>query len=137
MVKTIEVVRLENYKRLVTELLGDDAVRPVDIATALGISTVYAWQLQKGERDRIDSTAARKMERKAGKEVGWMDTDFSMWPLPDADLLGQLQGLEKDDRLEIQGAIRNALSNLQAKRAKKSSGKSSRSSPGAGRSKAA
>lgn len=76
--KTIEVIRLENYKRLVAEL--GDGVKPPAIARALGISTVYAWQLENGKRDSIDSKAARRIERNADREPGWLDNDPALWP---------------------------------------------------------
>lgn len=112
-VKTIEVVRLANYRRLVNELsAGDEPVRPVDIARALGISKVYAWQLENGKRTVIDSKAARLMERSAGKAEGWMDTDFDAWPFPDAELLARVEALRLDQRTEVQGVLRKLLADI-------------------------
>lgn len=101
------------------------------IARALGTP---AWQLvrEMTEKQRRLYELIEKAYAERTKSP-----DFYVWPLPDAELLGRLEGLDKDDRLEVQGAIRNALSNLEAKRAKKVSGKSSRSGPGAGPRKAA
>lgn len=112
--KTIEAVRLANYRRLVAALQGDKAepIRPADIARALGISKVYAWQLENGKRDTIDSKAARLMEREMEKPEGWMDTDFDLWPFPDASLLERVERLSPDQRIEVQYAIRRALSDL-------------------------
>jgi transcriptional regulator with XRE-family HTH domain len=113
-VKTIEAIRLENYKRLVTEIKGEqEKIRPPDIARALGISKVYAWQLENGKREAIDSKAARLMERGMGKPDGWLDTNFDMWPFPDVNLLGRVQALDKDQLLELQGAMRKMLSDFE------------------------
>jgi transcriptional regulator with XRE-family HTH domain len=132
-VKTIEAVRLTNYRRLVAELQADTEgpIRPVDIARALGISKVYAWQLENGKRDAIDSKAARLMEREMEKPEGWMDTDFDLWPFPDASLLQRVERLGLDQRIEVQYAIRRALSDLGI--AGEGSGKSSPSPSGDGR----
>jgi hypothetical protein len=113
-VKTIETIRLANYKRLIAELQGEDGPPPADaeIGRALGISKVYAWQLNKGERTAIDSKGARKMERAAGKPEGWMDTDFELWPF-DAELLVSIEGLKRDQRLEIQGVLKYEIERLQ------------------------
>jgi hypothetical protein len=109
-VKTIEAIRLANYRRLVREIQGDqESIGPPDVARALGISTVYAWQLGKGKRDKIDSKAARLMEREAGKPEGWMDTDFDMWPFPDKALLARLEKLDEPQRTEIQGVLKERL----------------------------
>lgn len=132
-VKTIEAVRLANYRRLVAELQGNksEPIRPADIARALGISKVYAWQLENGKRDSIDSKAARLMEREMGKSEGWMDTDFDLWPFPDATLLERVERLGPSQRLEVQYAIRRALSDLGV--AGEGSGGSSTSQPSASR----
>jgi hypothetical protein len=68
----------------------------------------------EGKRDAIDSRAARKIERAVEKPEGWMDTDFELWPFPDKALLEQIEGLKLDHRLEIQGAMRQALAALAA-----------------------
>lgn len=108
--RTIEVVRLANYRRIVEELKGDrDKITGPEIARALGISAVYAWQLENGKRDVIDSKAARKIERNAGKAEGWMDTDFEMWPFPDARLLERVESLKPSQRLELQGVLKDRL----------------------------
>lgn len=114
-VKTIEAVRMANYRRLVAELQGeaDAPISAAEVARALGISKVYAWQLEKGKREAIDSKAARLMERSMLKDEGWMDTDFDLWPFPDADLLVALTALKRDQRLEIQGVIRQHLSKFE------------------------
>lgn len=114
-VKTIEAIRMANYRRLVSDLQGDGDVpmRPPDIARALGISKVYAWQLENGKRTAIESKAARLMERKAGKPEGWMDTDFELWPFPDRELLGRVERLKHDDRVEIQGIIKDKILRLE------------------------
>lgn len=128
-VKTIEAVRLANYRRIVAELTGEkESIRPADIARALGISKVYAWQLENGKRNTIDSKAARLMEREMGKPEGWMDTDFDLWPFPDATLLERVERLQPEQRIEIQGAIRQALATLETGGA--SSGKSLPSTSG-------
>jgi hypothetical protein len=127
-VKTIEAVRMANYRRLVAELRGDaESIRPVTISRALGISNVYAWQLENGKREAIDSKAARLIERNMGKPEGWMDTDFELWPFPDVDLLARVERLKPEQRIEVQAAMRHALSLLEPGRAAES-GKSSSSS---------
>lgn len=110
--RTIEAVRLENFRRLVDELRGDDGEEPnaPAVAAAVGISSVYAWQLLTGKRQNIDSKTARGMERAMEKPEGWMDTDFALWPFPDVDLLAQVEKLTRDKRVELQGVIRAALS---------------------------
>jgi transcriptional regulator with XRE-family HTH domain len=129
-VKTIEVIRMANYHRLVAELQGDGPpLRSADVARALGISKVYAWQLENGKRDAIDSKAARLIERSMKKEEGWMDTDFELWPFPDAELLVALTALKRDQRLEIQGVIRRHLAELQPPSSGKSVGSSSMAGP--------
>lgn len=101
---------MANYKRLRDELRGDrETIRPVDIARGLGISKVYAWQLENGKREAIDSKAARLMERTYGKPEGWMDTDFDQWPFPDIGLLATVEKLDRDKRLELQGALKKFL----------------------------
>lgn len=105
---------MANYKRLVTELRDEGAsVRPADIARALGISKVYAWQLENGKRESIDSKAARAIEREMHKPVGWLDTDFELWPFPDADLLGRIEALDYARRLELQGVLRKVLADFE------------------------
>ena len=113
-VKTIEAVRLENYKRLVAEIKGEqEKIRPPDIARALGISKVYAWQLEKGKREAIDSKAARLMERGMGKPEGWLDTNFDLWPFPDINLLARVQALDNNQLLELQGILRKMLAEFE------------------------
>ena len=102
--RTIEEIRLENFRALVTELLGEGAGDP-DIANTLGISKVYAWQLRTGKRTAIDGKAARKMEMKAEKPMGWMDTDFKLWPFPGIEPQ-RFAGLSSNQRIEIQGHVR-------------------------------
>lgn len=120
--KTIEVVRLANYRRLVDELRGEnETIRPVDIARAMGISKVYAWQLENGKRTVIDSKAARLMERGCGKEEGWLDTDFDAWPFPDTELLARLESLKPEQRIEVQGVLRKLISDFERARGNSSS----------------
>jgi hypothetical protein len=127
-VKTIETIRLANYKRLVAELQGDgQPLADAEIGRALGISKVYAWQLSKGARTAIDSKGARKMERAASKPEGWMDTDFDLWPF-DAELLVLIEGLKRDQRLEIQGVLKYEIERMQQG---KTSGKFTTSQRGA------
>lgn len=114
--KTIEAVRLENFRRLVQELQGDEPSEPTAqaVGSAIGVSSVYAWQLMAGKRANIDSKAARKMEVKMEKPEGWMDTDFGLWPFPDATLLAQVEQLDPDQRIEVQGAMRQAIAAFHA-----------------------
>lgn len=81
-VKTVEQVRLERYRQLLTELETEPGVpaSQADVARALGISPVYVHQLEHGKRSNIDSKAARKIEASMGKEIGWMDSDPDLWP---------------------------------------------------------
>ncbi len=100
---------MANYKRLIAELHGD-APPPSDaaIGRALGISTVYAWQLNNGKRASIDSKSARKMERAMGKEEGWMDTDLLAWPFPMVDI-ARYQTLGPEDKGYVQGKLEQAI----------------------------
>lgn len=109
--RTIEAVRLENFRRLVAEIRGGGESEPTGqaVADAVGVSSVYAWQLMTGKRENIDSKAARKMEAAMEKPEGWMDTDFQLWPFPDVDLLAQVERLDRDQRIEMQGALRDKL----------------------------
>lgn len=114
-VRTIEEVRLKNFQRLVkelTELLGHEP-KPAEIASHLGISKVYAWQLQEGRRDTIESKAARKMEAELEKGFGWMDTDFELWPFPDIPP-PRIEGLKPSQRIEIQGLVRDRIEKFEA-----------------------
>lgn len=118
--KTIEAVRLENFRALVREIQGEQDAEPTGqaVGTALGVSSVYAWQLMKGKRAKIDSKAARTMEAAMDKPEGWMDTDFALWPFPDAALLAQVEQLDPTQRIEVQGAMRQAIANLAAPKSK-------------------
>jgi hypothetical protein len=115
-VKTIEAIRLANLKRLADELRNSGLVSDKAIATAMGISAAYLSQLGKGVRCKINSTAARKIENKAKKPEGWMDTDFELWPFPDKELLAQVELLRPDQRIEVQLAIRQAIALLEQKK---------------------
>ena len=85
-VKTIDVIRLQNYKALLAEagarLEADLRRTPTDaeLARELGISGAYVSQLKNEKRAKIQDKAARGMESKQGKDVGWMDNDHSLWP---------------------------------------------------------
>lgn len=129
-VKTIEAIRLENFFRLAEDLRVRDSL-PTDkaVAGALGISAGYLSQLRAGVRSVIDSDAARKIERATKKPTGWMDTDFDLWPFPDKSLLEEVERLERDQRVELQGALRQALANMTGARV--ASGKSTDSPPDA------
>lgn len=116
--RTIEEIRLENFHALVKELakefgteLGDG-----DVAAQLGLSKVYVWQLRKGKRSKIESSAARKIEENAEKSIGWMDTDFKLWPFPGIDP-GRFDALTYEQRIEIQGAVRERLDRFEQDKA--------------------
>lgn len=81
-VKTINVIRLENYWRLVGEIEREQNQKPtgVEIARRLDIAAPYVTQLKKGVRKNIQDDAARKMEAGMGKPRGWMDNDPTLWP---------------------------------------------------------
>jgi transcriptional regulator with XRE-family HTH domain len=129
-VKTMEAIRLENFFLLAEEVRErDNLLTDKAIAEALGISAGYLSQLQTGVRSVIDSAAARKIERATKKPTGWLDTDFDLWPFPDRSLLEEVERLERDQRVELQGALRQALANMTRGRA--ASGKSADSQPGA------
>ena len=85
LVRTIEEVRLANYRRLINELQEELRLeRPPngpEVSAAFGISTVYAWQLVKGKRTNIDSQAARTIEKKMEKPIGWLDMDWRSEPI--------------------------------------------------------
>lgn len=130
-VKTIEAIRLANLSRLAEEFTRGGLTTDRAVAQALGISAAYLSQMRKGVRAAIGSAAARKIERKAGKPEGWMDTDFDLWPFPDAALLGVIETLDRDQRVEIQGVIRKHLADLAT--LGDASGKSSASHGGATR----
>jgi transcriptional regulator with XRE-family HTH domain len=129
-VKTIEVIRLANLNRLVAELKASGLSTDKAVADAMGISAAYLSQLGKGVRDSINSDAARKIERKAEKPEGWMDTDFDLWPFPDAELLVQVESLDRDQRVEVQGAMRTKMREFEQKRHVAGSGESSPSGDG-------
>jgi transcriptional regulator with XRE-family HTH domain len=112
-VKTIETIRLANFRRLVDELKEGGLSRDNAVATAMGISAPYLSQLGKGVRGSIESDAARKIERKAGKPEGWLDTDFDLWPFPDGELLARVERLRPEQRIEVQGAMRTAIMALE------------------------
>lgn len=109
-VKTIETIRLENFFRLAEEVrLRDRLSTDKAVAAAVGISGGYLSQLNSGVRSAIESDAARKIERTAEKPTGWMDTNFDLWPFPDRSLLERVERLKIDQRIEVQGAMRQAL----------------------------
>lgn len=109
-VRTIEQIRLENFRQLVQELRASLGREPtaVELSDFTGISSVYAWQLQTGKRDAIDSKAARKIDRRASKGDGWMDTDFTLWPFPGISP-AKFENLRADQVLEIQGIVRQRI----------------------------
>jgi|GEM_PF-4876405 len=109
-VLTIEQIRLRNYTSLIEELGRERgyALKDPEVALALGISKVYAWQIRNGKRSAIDSKAARKMEECAGKPVGWLDTNFELWPFPGIDA-ASFERLNPEQKLEIQGSVRSLL----------------------------
>ena len=117
--RTIEEIRISNYKRLVDELREDLGREPSgkEVADFLGISSAYVSQFKTGARENIDSHAARKMEAKAKKPRGWLDTDFEVWPFPGIDR-SRFDALTRSQRDEIQGMVRAALLEFEAKRAK-------------------
>jgi len=128
-VRTIEEIRLSNYRRAVAELAEERPdIKAPDIARAFGISTVYAWQLENGKRSAIDSKAARKIEMELGKPVGWMDTDYELWPF-DPELLAQIGRLKSDARIEIQGVLRAELARRAAPQKVSGESLSSQSGP--------
>lgn len=109
-VLTIEQIRLQNYATLIKELgreRGYDLKDP-EVAAALGISKVYAWQIRNKKRSAIDSKAARKMEAMADKPLGWLDTNFDLWPFPGIDAAA-FERLSQEQKLEIQGSVRSLL----------------------------
>lgn len=81
-VKTISAIRMENYRRLIDELRRELQSEPkgAEIAEKFGITPAYVSQIKNGHRSDIDEAAARKIEAKCGKEIGWMDNDPSLWP---------------------------------------------------------
>lgn len=134
--KTIESIRLQNYANLVKELTearGRDLKDP-DVAKELGISKVYAWQIRNKKRESIDSKAARTIEETAGKPVGWLDTDFSLWPFPGISS-DRFDRLTDDEKLEIQGAVRRMMIEFESKKSGESGETSSPSSIASGRKK--
>jgi hypothetical protein len=113
--RTIEEIRLENYRALVNQLQAElgGAIGDGDVSAYLGISKVYAWQLRSGKRGKIDSPAARKMEKAVGKAVGWLDTDFKLWPFPGI-APDRYEHLSHDERMEIQGQVRGWMEKFEA-----------------------
>lgn len=81
-VKTVDEIRLANYRRLTAEVQEHLGREPsgVELADALGISAAYVSQIKTGKRTNIEEESARKMEDKRGKERGWMDNDQDLWP---------------------------------------------------------
>lgn len=116
-VKTIEAIRMANLKRLEDELREGGLSTDKAVAKAMGISAPYLSQMKTLERGAIGSTAARKIERTAEKPEGWMDTDFDLWPFPDADLLAQVERLVRDQRIAVQHAIWQALDLIEKRKA--------------------
>lgn len=109
-VKTIEEIRMENFRRLVEEIereRGHEMNGP-EVAKALGLSSVYVWQLRNGQREAIDSKAARKIELKTGRPKGWLDTDTALWPFPGIEFDRYLR-LSAEQKLEIQGSVRKMI----------------------------
>lgn len=119
-VRTIEEIRLANFKLLTAELadLLKCAPKPPAIAEFMGISKVYAWQLVTGKRTNIESKAARDIEAKTEKPTGWMDTDFSLWPFPDIDP-ARIDGLTVAQRAELQVLLRQSIETFEAANAKR------------------
>ncbi len=113
--QTIEQIRLANYRRLIKEL-GDERgyeLKDPEIAVALGISKVYVWQLRKKERDNIDSKAARKIEAKSGRPLGWLDTDFNLWPFPGIKPTRYAMLTEKQ-KIKIEAIVEFKMSEFEA-----------------------
>lgn len=81
-VKTISAIRMENYRRLIEELRRELQYEPkgAEIAARFGITAAYVSQIKNGHRSDIDEAAARKIEAKCEKEMGWLDNDPSLWP---------------------------------------------------------
>jgi hypothetical protein len=117
--RTVEEIRLENYWRLVQELREELRREPTgaDIKELTGISTAYASQLKHKVRSNIDSVAARKIESKARKPRGWLDTDFSQWPFPGLER-SRFDALTRSQRDELQGIVRRELEQFEAIRTK-------------------
>lgn len=118
--RTIEEIRLENYRTLIAELeveLGSE-IGDAEVALHLGISKVYAWQLRSGKRSKIESPAARKIEKAAEKPVGWLDTDFKLWPFPGISP-DRFDSLTRDERIEIQGQVRGWVEKFESSRQSK------------------
>lgn len=109
-VKTIEAIRLGNFWRLAEELASEAAPEPNDptIAAAMGLSKVYVWQLRNGKRDKIDSAAARKIEKNMQKPIGWLDADPEAWPFPGIDR-ELFEALTPEQKTEIQGLVRRSI----------------------------
>lgn len=101
--RTIEVVRIANLRRLVSEL-SKDGTSQNRIAARFEMSGPYLSQLLKGVRNKLDSPAVRKIEEGAGKPLGWMDTDFDLWPFPSIDP-GLIESLPADQRFKLEGAL--------------------------------
>lgn len=118
--RTIDEIRLNNFRTLVAELRAEQGaeVGDAEVAASLGISKVYAWQLRTGKRDKIDSPAARKMEKAAQKAVGWLDTDFMLWPFPGI-APDRFDALTRDERIEIQGQVRGWVEKFESARQSK------------------
>lgn len=121
--RCIEEVRLENYLALVRELRDEFGRTPLDveIAARTGLSSVYVHQLKKGKRASIQSVAARKMEKCAGKPIGWLDTDRQLWPFPGIDP-ARFESLTPDQKIEIQGVVRERIERFESAPEKQSKG---------------
>ncbi len=115
--RTIEEIRLDNFRVLVDELARDLRREPknVEISAHLGVSPVYVHQLFKGKRANIQSEAARKIEEHMLKPRGWMDADHRTWPFPGIDL-DRLQRLTYEQRMEIQGLLRDRVERFEGER---------------------
>lgn len=113
--RCIEEVRLENYLALVSELQNELGRAPSDVEIAIhtGLSKVYVHQLRKGKRANLQSVAARKMEKCAGKPLGWLDTDRKLWPFRGIDP-ARFELLSLDQKIEIQGVVRERIERFES-----------------------
>lgn len=114
-VKTIEEIRLDNYKRLIDEFraeLGRDP-KGVELAARFNIAPAYVSQLENKRRENIDSQAARKIEEGAGKPRGWLDADANSWPFQDIER-ARFDRLSLRQQIEIQGVVRERMERFES-----------------------
>lgn len=86
---------------------------PSAAARAVGTSDTHLIACGKGRRNIGDDLATR-LERKAGKPLGWMDEDRrSGWPFQGI-ARERFDALDSEQRIEVQGVVRRMIVDFEA-----------------------